>query len=243
MSAPKILVTRELDELSEILAKKMGLDVVIEPMIKIEFAENSTELASQIGKTNYDAIAFTSQNAVRAFSEILFKEKIKVPQVKFFAIGDSTRRHLKLLEVKPLIPLQNDAVYLAELILLDKNIKTVLFPCADHHLEDLPQWLRRQHVKVKEMIVYSTMQLNRKVDINGIQAMVFMSPSAAKSFFAANKDIDSLPLFAIGRTTAEALKHITHNEVIIADKPDVKAIFEKVNDYFEINDSHVKEFK
>jgi len=232
MNSPKILITRELDELSEILAKKMGLDVVVEPMIRIEFAENSKELAAQISAADYDAIAFTSQNAVRAFSEIIFQEKIKVPEVKFFSIGDSTARHLKLLDVEPLVPAQNDAVHLADMILKDKAIRTVLFPCAEHHLEDLPEWLRRQKVEVKEMIVYTTLQLKKKIDLNGIEAIVFLSPSAVKSFFAANKDIDSIPCFAIGRTTAEEAKRWTTNPVLVANKPDIKSVFEKAAEYF-----------
>ena len=73
MNAPKILVTRELDELSEIFAKKIGLDVVVNPVIRIEFLTNTKELAEQINTANYDAIAFTSQNAVKAFSDIIFK--------------------------------------------------------------------------------------------------------------------------------------------------------------------------
>ncbi|HXH18001.1 MAG TPA: uroporphyrinogen-III synthase [Chitinophagales bacterium] len=232
MNAPRILVTRELDELSEILAKKMGLDIVVEPMIRIEFAKNTKELAAQISAADYDAIAFTSQNAVRAFSEIIFREKIKVPEVKFFAIGDSTARHLKLLDVEPLVPAQNDAVHLADMILNDRSIRTVLFPCAEHHLEDLPEWLRRQKVEVKEMIVYSTIQLKKKVETKGIDAIAFMSPSAVKSFFAANKETNSIPCFAIGRTTAEEVKRSTSNPVFVADKPDVKSIFEKVAAYF-----------
>lgn len=231
MNAPRILVTRELDELSEILAKKMGLDLIIEPMIRIEFAENSKELAAQINERNYDAIAFTSQNAVRAFSEIIFKEKIKVPEVGFFAIGDTTARHLSLLDIEALIPQQNDAVQLADLILKDKSIKTVLFPCAEHHLEDLPEWLRRQNVHVKEMIVYRTILLKRKVDTSGVQAIAFLSPSAVKSFFAANRNVDSIPLFAIGRTTAEELKRFTQGAIIIADKPDVASMFERMNEH------------
>lgn len=234
MNAPRILVTRELDELSEILAKRMGLDIVVEPMIRIEFAENSKELASQINERNYDAIAFTSQNAVRAFSDIIFRDKIKVPQVKFFAIGDTTAKHLNLLDIQALIPQQNDAAQLADLILKDKSIKTVLFPCAKHHLEDLPEWLRRQNVIVKEMIVYSTIPLKKKVDTASMDGIVFLSPSAAKSFFAANRNIDSIPLFAIGRTTADELKRLTSNKVIIADRPDVRSVFEKVVEYLPV---------
>lgn len=232
MNAPRILVTRELDELSEILAKKMGLDIVVEPMIRIEFAKNTQELAAQISAADFDAIAFTSQNAVRAFSEIIFREKIKVPEVKFFAIGDSTARHLLLLDIEPQIPQQSDAVQLADLILKDPNIKTVLFPCAAHHLEDLPEWLRRQNVQVKEIIVYTTIQLKKKVETKGIDAIAFMSPSAVKSFFFANKQIDSIPCFAIGNTTGEEIKRLSNSPVIIADKPDVQAVFEKISDYF-----------
>ena len=237
MNSPRILITRELDELSEILAKKMGLDIVIEPVIRIQFSQDSKKIVAQINEGNYDAIAFTSQNAVRAFSEIIFKEKIKVPQVKFFAIGDSTVRHLKLLDVEPQLPQQNDAVNLADLILKDKGIKTILFPCAEHHLEDLPEWLSRQNIHVNEMIVYTTIPLKKKIDTTRIQAIVFLSPSAVKSFFAANKQTDSIPCFAIGKTTADELKRITAAPVFIADKPDIKSIFEKINGYFSLLDS------
>lgn len=231
MNAPKILVTRELDELSEIFAKKVGLDVVVNPVIRIEFSSNAKQLAEQINDANYDAIAFTSQNAVKAFSDIIFKEKIKVPQVKFYAVGDTTARHLKLLDVEPLVPKRNDAVELAELILKDKSIKTVLFPCAEHHLEDLPEWLKRQNVQVRELICYSTILLKNKIEMEGIEGIAFMSPSAVKSFFSANKDIADVPCFAIGRTTAEETKRWTTNSVVIADNPDVQSVFEKVIEY------------
>jgi|GEM_PF-1207911 len=232
MNAPKILVTRELDELSEIFAKKVGLDVVVNPVIRIEFHVNTKVLAEQIADTNYDAIAFTSQNAVKAFSEIIFKEKIKVPQVKFYAIGDSTARHLKLLDIEPFLPKNNDAVALSELILKDKNIRTVLFPCAEHHLEDLPEWLKRQNVQVRELICYSTILLKNKIEVNGMEGIVFMSPSAVKSFFSVNKVIDAIPIFTIGRTTADEVRRWTTNSVVIANRPDVNSIFEKVMEYF-----------
>ncbi len=232
MNAPKILVTRELDELSEIFAKKIGLDIVVSPVIRIEFLANTDTLAEQISDTNYDAIAFTSQNAVKAFSEIIFKEKIKVPQVKFYAIGDSTARHLNLLDIEPLLPKNNDALELAGLILKDKNIKTVLLPCSEHHLEDLPEWLKRQNVQVRELICYSTILLKNKIEVHGIEGIVFMSPSAVKSFFSVNKEIDSIPIFTIGRTTADEVKRWTTNSVVIANRPDVSSIFEKVMEYF-----------
>lgn len=232
MKNPKILVTRELDELSEIFAKKVGLQVVVNPVIRIEFSSDTRELAEQISQADYDAIAFTSQNAVRAFSDILWKEKVKIPQVKFFAIGDTTARHLKLLEVEPLVPKNNDALELADLILKDTNIKTVLFPCAEHHLEDLPEWLRRQKIQVRELICYSTILLKNKIDMDGIEGIVFMSPSAVKSFFSANKELSPVPCFAIGRTTAEELKRLVPNPVLVADRPDVHSVFEKAAEYF-----------
>ncbi len=232
MNAPKILVTRELDELSEIIAKKHGLDVVVNPVIRIEFLPHTPEIIEQINASDYDALAFTSQNAVKAFSEIIWKEKIQVPKVKFFAVGDSTARHLKLLDVEPFVPKKNDAVELADLILKDGNIKTVLFPCAEHHLEDLPEWLRRQNVAVKELVIYSTILLKNKVEVNGIEGIVFMSPSAVKSFFQANREIDSIPCFSIGRTTADELKRWTSNHILIASRPDIESIFEKVTEYF-----------
>ena len=231
MNNPHILVTRELDELSLQLAQKPGLHVVVEPMIRIEFLTETSGATAEIEARNFDAIAFTSPNAVKAFSDILWKEKIKVPQVKFFAIGDTTARHLKLLDVEVQVPQKNDAVQLAELILKNK-CKKILFPCAEHHLEDLPQWLRMQHVDVQELIVYRTILLKKKVDLQHVQGVVFMSPSAVKSFFSANKLPEAVPVFVIGKTTAAELQKKFTGEIIISDKPDIGSIFEKVQAHF-----------
>ncbi|GIV33153.1 MAG: hypothetical protein KatS3mg031_0688 [Chitinophagales bacterium] len=228
---PRILVTREVDAFSARYARQLGIDLVVDPVIKIEFLPHTPEMIEEIVNSRYDAIAFTSQNAVKAFSEIIWEEKIRVPKVKFFAIGDSTARHLNLLEVKPLVPKINDAVALAELILSHPEVKTLLFPCAEHHLEDLPEWLKRHQVAVKELILYSTIQLLRKIPLAGIEGIVFMSPSAVKSFFQANRT-DTLPCFCIGRTTAEEVMRWTSAPIMIARQPDMESIFDKVAEYW-----------
>ncbi|MEO8416473.1 MAG: uroporphyrinogen-III synthase, partial [Ginsengibacter sp.] len=49
--------------------------------------------------------------------------------------------------------------------------------------------------------------------------ILFYSPSAVKSFFLKNTLQNNTELFAIGSTTAKALKHFTQLPVIIAEMP------------------------
>jgi uroporphyrinogen-III synthase len=65
--------------------------------------------------------------------------------------------------------------------------------------------------------------------------VIFFSPSAVESFFSMNTVTASLPLFAIGQTTAAAIREHTNNPVVIAAEPDAALLIRQVIDHFEIN--------
>ncbi|MEP6751042.1 MAG: uroporphyrinogen-III synthase, partial [Bacteroidota bacterium] len=62
------------------------------------------------------------------------------------------------------------------------------------------------------------------------------SPSAVTSFFSKNKVSNQTTLFAIGNTTASAIKKHATTSIIISDKPGKENLVEKAINYFVNNE-------
>jgi uroporphyrinogen-III synthase len=62
--------------------------------------------------------------------------------------------------------------------------------------------------------------------------VIFLSASAAESFFSVNELPRHTPIFAIGHTTAHALKQYTSQKIILPEKPDLDLLLQTVHDYF-----------
>ena len=62
--------------------------------------------------------------------------------------------------------------------------------------------------------------------------ILFFSPSAADSFFLVNKAPGKTIFFAIGETTAAAIKKYTGNKIILADKPGKNELLINMMEFF-----------
>ena len=82
----------------------------------------------------------------------------------------------------------------------------------------MPGKLKNSGIAVEELIVYKTIKTPRVVSkqYNGI---LFFSPSAVQSFFSKNSITDTTQVFAIGATTADAVRSFAQQPVIISHKP------------------------
>ena len=138
---------------------------------------------------------FTSRKAV----DIILKNNIAVSK-KIYAIGQKTANLLP----SAVIPHISSASELAKLI-IEKQEKEVIFICGSRRRDELPKLLRSHSIKVKEVVVYQTENLNKTVNLQSIDGLAFMSPSSVYSL-AQNGGFKNLPCFAIGPTTAQALK-------------------------------------
>lgn len=121
---------------------------------------------------------------------------------------------------------------LAELMLKDSAVTSVVFFCGDIRRNELPDMLRSHHRKVEEIIVYKTLEMPVKLTVtyNGI---LFYSPSSVKSFFSANTLPPHTTCFAIGHTTGAALQAATENKVVISPEPAVDTLLQTVILYFD----------
>jgi uroporphyrinogen-III synthase len=64
------------------------------------------------------------------------------------------------------------------------------------------------------------------------QGIMFFSPNGVNSFFRVNDISPNLVLFAIGNTTAGALKAKTKNKIVIGETPSKENMIDKVIQYF-----------
>jgi uroporphyrinogen-III synthase len=80
--------------------------------------------------------------------------------------------------------------------------------------------------------VYHTISTPHKID-KAYDGILFFSPSAVQSFFYANAVLPATILFAIGQTTADAIKTFTENTVIVSEKPGKDDLVKKMFEFFK----------
>ncbi len=174
-------------------------------------------------------VVFTSMNAVEAVAG--WKDD-QQPDWHIYCMGTTTNTLIQqYFGADRIIGTANSAAALAELIAEDRFIDNVIFFCGDQRRDELPDVLRNYDIEVNEITVYQTIAVPNKINkqYNGI---LFFSPSAVDSFFKTNTLPQQTILFAIGNTTATAIKKHTTNKIIISDAPGKNNLVRKMLEYF-----------
>ncbi len=174
-------------------------------------------------------VVFTSMNAVEAVAEFLFEAQ---PDWKIYCIGNTTKKLvIKYFGEAAIAGTASDATELAESMVAEDDIEEVIFFCGDKRRDELPEILEKNNIEVNEIVVYETIQVNQKIS-KEYHGILFFSPSAVDSFFRVNKVTSKTVFFAIGNTTAAAIKKYADNKIITADEPGKEALVEKAVEYF-----------
>lgn len=109
---------------------------------------------------------------------------------------------------------------------------TIHFLGSSQRLATLPNYLLEHGYKVNELTAYETLTkkqlLQKKYD-----AIVFLSPSAVNSFFEQNTLDANVAIFAIGQTTANAVKKLNNNELIVSTEPSQLELFNTIYNYYQ----------
>lgn len=227
----RILSTRLLDE--ALIKKAAFQNIIIEAFSFIETKKlESSNISNQITGLSAQAatVVFTSIHAAEAVIESLTTIAV-IPGWKIFCIGGATLTSVRNYWTHNSIFTANNAAELAEKIILNNIDKTVFF-CGNQRRDELPVLLRAKNIAVNELVVYETTEtpVTIKEEYNGI---LFFSPSAVNSFFSANKISPAAVLFAIGNTTANAIKEFTHNKIVTTEFPSKEQLVDKVIRYFK----------
>jgi len=191
-----ILLTRTGGLTEEVRAR--GAEVRVVPVTRYEPAAATADPAG------YDWIVFTSARAVAHCP---------------FPVGDGPRIACSGPQTADavreagghvdLVPPEHGAAALADR-LVEGGVRAgsrVLFPCADRALGTIEERLGAAGAEVTRLVVYRTVaEDSMPADVtDGVDAIVFLSPSAADAFAALGGDLAAAPVLAIGETTAAAL--------------------------------------
>ncbi len=164
---------------------------------------------------------FTSANAVRAVVSVLRN----IPEWKIFCVGSETRKRAALFfGASAILDHAGNAEGLAGKIIQQKPTQAVFF-CGDQRREVLTEKLNESGIMLQELVVYRTQATPIKLT-KTYDAILFFSPTAVVSFVSMNCIAPHAVLFALGTTTASALKKACKNEVVISPKPDKEFILQ-----------------
>jgi uroporphyrinogen-III synthase len=229
-----ILSTRPLPAPVIKKAALQGIDIDIQSFIETE-AIQTIEVQQEIEQALLQSatVIFTSMNAVEAVALFMTEE---MPDWTIYCMGQTTQGLVKKYFGEPgIAATASNAAELAERVADEEYIDEVIFFCGDQRRDELPAILRSKDIGVTEIMVYHTIATPKfiKKEYNGI---LFFSPSAVDSFFSKNKPEKQTMLFAIGSTTAQAIKRHTSNSVIISDEPGKEKLLEKAINYFVNNE-------
>src|SRR4051812_29632683 len=226
-----ILSTRPLEAALLKAAKAKDVQIDIVSFIDTSPAQ-TTGIKDEIGKIikQPTAVVFTSMNAVNSVAAYINGDK---PDWNIFCIGNTTRRlAARYFGEQSIHTVGNNASDLADKMIASKQIKQVVFFCGDQRREELPGKLRQNGIAVQEVIVYHTISTPHKID-KAYDGILFYSPSAVQSFFYANAVPASTVLFAIGQTTADAIRSFTDNLIIESERPGKDELVKKVFQFFK----------
>jgi uroporphyrinogen-III synthase len=176
------------------------------------------------------SVVFTSMNAVDTVAAYMNGQ---TPNWNIFCIGNTTRQlATRYFGEQSIHTVGNNASELADKLISNKNIKQVVFFCGDQRREELPGKLRQNGITVQEVIVYHTLNTPHRIE-KPYDGILFFSPSAVQSFFYVNAILPSTILFAIGQTTADAIKSFTDNLIIESERPGKEELVKRMFQFFK----------
>lgn len=227
-----ILSTRQLDKalIEKAAFKNITIDIVSFIQIKKQLTQKVTTQIEALSQQQA-TIVFTSVNAVEIVVAALPKN-YNFTNWNIYCIGGATFTLVKKYwPYESIAFTAKNAAGLANKIVLDK-VQKIIFFCGNKRLDELPVVLKSQNIEVEELVVYETIETPLTIDrfYNGI---LFFSPSAVNSYFSNNQPKEETILFAIGNTTANAIKQFTSNRIIVSDFPAKDQLVDKAIKYFD----------
>ncbi len=229
---PLIFSTRVLPPEMEEALNNAGLELQSQNFIKVENTFDENSLRECLLHSESVARVFTSKNAVRSIKALLQSEpNLQIPEKKTFTVGIRATEMLEEIGIKSNVRAEN-ALKLAQIIARNPDVKSIDFFCGNKALDDLPEYLESKNIRVHKEVVYETELVHAEVETTNFDALIFLSPTAAFSFFKKNKVKPNIPAICIGATTAEAVRLRCENPRINADDPSLEGVVNKVIDYF-----------
>jgi len=248
----RVLVTRAADQAADLVAvlREAGAEAACVPMTETKAFDDDRFTPALRALDQYDAIVFTSANAVRALGERLVALGRPPAQLRtrVLCVGPGTASAARRAGfAAPEVPASRyDAASLAQAVrdVLPPAGRRFLFPCGSLSRPTLPQSLRDAGARVDEVIVYATApaevdvaQLRATLVAGEVDALTFASPSAVRRFAACLDEASRAAasravVAAIGTVTAEALGEVGLPAQVVPERAGARALVEALARHF-----------
>lgn len=224
-----ILVTRPLSAQQLEYARILGIEPIIEPALEFDFPDYWDAVLKVINEHPKSEWVFTSANGVKAL-EALMNAGLQVrPETQLFAVGAKTQEALGNVGLDSKIPGIQNGKNLAQLIVDEGKVNSVIYFHGNLSRDEMSDHLTSEGIEVVELEVYKTIIKPVYMPEKSVSGVLFYSPSAVEGFKRGEGFVRKLPqLFAIGPTTAKALKDESSQSVETARQPDTEVLLRMV---------------
>ncbi len=171
-------------------------------------------------------VIFTSKNAVESILTIVQPKDLHFENI--YCVGRMTKRLIEK-KIGKVAHFEHGAKELAEYLVEFMEGTEVTYFCSNIRLDELPNILTENNIRVHEIEAYKTKFVPIEVDAS-VEGVLFFSPSTIESYLMKNK-ADKIA-YCIGGTTANAAEKY-FNDVRVAKIPDVESLIELVNDNYK----------
>jgi uroporphyrinogen-III synthase len=217
---------------SRMIASSHNMKMEEQPFIRVDLLHNEVlvQRLTPICLAKRTVI-FTSKNSVVSISNMLQGQQ---PEWDVYCLEGATMQAVQQYFTRITIKqIARTATDLAHLIDVNINNAPIVFFCGDKRMDTIPEMMKTKGIDLEEIIVYHTSH-TPSVILKKYDGILFFSKSAVESFVSANKLPAGTTLFAIGDTTAKALKDYAADtlSVIQSPGPSERTLMKTIIDFY-----------
>jgi uroporphyrinogen-III synthase len=179
--------------------RELGIEPIVAPLLAVRAVEGA-----DLDLAGVSALAFTSANAVAAFSASSPERGLRV-----FAVGDATAAAARAQRFKSVLSAQGDVAALASALTARRRelAGVILYPAAAEPSQDLAGALEAVGLKVRQTAVYET------VPVEPPETLVQRLPQIEGVLLHSAKAAQALALFLKGRPAPELVAYCLSREI------------------------------
>jgi uroporphyrinogen-III synthase len=217
---------------SRMIASSNNIRMEEQPFIRVDLL-NNTVLAQRFSTLCFEkrTVIFTSQNSVTSVKNML---QGKQPEWDVYCLEGATMQAVQQYFTQVTIKqIARSATDLADVIDVNVDRNAAIFFCGDKRMDTIPEIMKSKGIDLEEIIVYKTLH-TPSVLLKKYDGILFFSKSAVESFASANKLSAGTTLFAIGDTTAKALKNCAAGPLSIVQSasPSERTLMKTIIDFY-----------
>jgi len=229
----QILCTRSIAPALLDAAAQAGANIRISEFIRVEttISPEGERLIEGLSAVPGAAVVFTSSHAVKAVAGRL-EALQQQPRWQLYCISEVTARVAARSFAHSTVSAAGSyAREVARRIVEDGVTGEVWFFSGDRRRDTLVEQLTGAGLRVRETVVYRTTLTPHAVR-GFFDGILFFSPSGVESYFSRNRPHTRTVMFAIGDTTAGALRAASSHTVVVSPRQEAGALVEAMTDYF-----------